>query len=159
MVDDKANQKVFGINVPTQREIAGYLSELDDPGAVVFNCVLRKDGVNDLNMVKEYLEMAARIGVTNTSFIGMFPANSYCASNYVSPGSIDLKNDNKFRIMNSQNDYDYCHCITGDYLSSYGYTRFYCRWPGQKCHSYCRQLVYDSDNRLLDGFFGNVISL
>ena len=159
MVDDEANQNVFGINVPTKKEIAECLSKLDDPGAVVLNCVLRKDGVNDINMVKEYLEMAARIGITNTSFIGMFPANSYCESNYVFPGNINFKGDSKFRIMNSQHDYDYCHCISGDYLSEYGYTRFYCRWPGKKCESYCRQLVYDSDNRLLDGFFGNVINI
>ncbi|MDO4755060.1 MAG: radical SAM protein [Parabacteroides sp.] len=159
MVNDEANRKVFGVNVPTEKELSDYLLQLNDPGAVVFNCVLRQDGVNDIDSVKEYLEMAARIGVNNTSFIGMFPANLYCESNYVSPGSIDFRGDGKFRIINSQHDYEYCNCLSGDYLSEHGYTRFYCRWPGQKCQNYCRQLVYDSDNRLLDGFFGNVIHI
>lgn len=159
MVDDEANRKVFGLNVPTEAELMEYMKMLDDPYAIVFNCVLRKDGVKNIESVKEFLEMAARIGVSNTSFIGMFPANDYCKEQYVNPGNIDFKNDDKFRILSCLHDFDYCNCITGIYLSDNGYTRFYCRWPGQKCHSYCRQLVYDSDNRLLDGFFGNVISL
>ncbi len=157
-IDDADNAALFGAKVPNIRAIKNVISELSDPAQIVLNCVMQKGGVCSAADMAEYLEMAAWAGVRNTSFVGMFLANSFCRETYVALADIDLSKDARFRIWNKFNDYEYCRCCNGDYKATNGYVRFYYRYPGNKKAEYCRQLVYTADNRLLDGFGGTEIT-
>lgn len=156
--DDEGNALLMGAKTPTIQEIKELVSMLDDPAKVVLNCVMQKNGVSSASEMADYLEMAAWAGVRNTSFVGFFLANQFCKDNYISPASIDLSHDNRFRVWNRFHDYDYCSCSSGDYMAAQGIVRFYYRCPGKSRASYCRQLVYSADNKLLDGFGGREIT-
>ena len=153
-IDDIENSMLMGANTPTIKEIKELVSMLDDPAKVVLNCVMQRNGVSNASEMADYLEMAAWAGVKNTSFVGFFMANQFCKDNYISPASIDLSQDKRFRVWNKFNDYDYCSCSSGDYSAENGNVRFYYRCPGKIGANYCRQLVYTADNKLLDGFGG-----
>lgn len=156
-IDDKENAALMCAKTPTIKEIKELVSMLDDPAKIVLNCVMQRNGISNISEMANYLEMAAWAGIKNTSFVGFFMANQFCKDNYVSPASIDLSQDKRFRVWNKFNDYDYCSCSSGDYCADKGHVRFYYRCPGKSKANYCRQLVYTADNRLLDGFGGNEI--
>lgn len=159
VVDDEANRKLMGFEAPSREDIAVIIKQMSDPGKIVFNCVLQKGGVENLKQVRQYLEMAGDVGVNNTSFIGMFPANEYCRDRFVSPEDV-LVHDSDFHIWNHFHDHDYCSCSSGSYQTLSGPVRYYYRSPGRNSKApYIRQLVYTADNRLLDGFGGNEIPL
>ena len=153
-VDDETNAALMNWqDAPTRQLLQEVFANLHDPGAVVLNCVLQKQGVHDLDSAMRYLEMAAEIGAANVSFISMFPVNNYCRDHYVSPGSIDFQAERRFAIWNQFHDYGYCRCITGDYRAGRRYIRFYSRCPGgEPAPRYCRQLVYGADDKLRQGF-------
>jgi|BioPla2DNA2_1021312.scaffolds.fasta_scaffold29707_3 molybdenum cofactor biosynthesis enzyme MoaA len=153
-IDDEGNAVLMRAKTPTIKEIKELVCMLDDPAKVVLNCVMQKGGVSNASEMADYLEMAAWAGVKNTSFVGFFMANQFCKDNYISPASIDLSHDKRFRVWNKFNDYDYCSCSSGDYRAENGNVRFYYRCPGKSGANYCRQLVYAADNKLLDGFDG-----
>lgn len=156
-ITDEDNEKLMGWKSPTEQELRELVHKMPDPGMITFNCVLQKGGVSDLESMADYLEMSARIGVLNTSFIGLFLTNDYCMKHYISPAELDFSKDSRFRLWNHFHDYQYCQCSSGDYLSQNGYVRFYYRCPGNRTAPYVRQLVYTADNRLLDGFGGSEI--
>lgn len=156
-IDDKENAELMGFSAPTIEEIKSMILGLNDKGKIVFNCTMQNRGVENLKDMAEYLEMAAAAGVRNSSFIGFFPANDYCTENYISPAEIDITEDKRFRVWNQYFDHEFCSCSSGDYNAKAGPTRFYYRCPGKSCSTYCRQLVYNADNSLLDGFRGNRI--
>ena len=152
--DDRLNAELMQWkDAPSAETLKEVFSALSDPGMTVMNCVLQKPGVHDMDSVKEYLEMAAWIGAANVSLIGMFPANTWCRENYVSPLAMDFAGDSRFTIWNHFHDHDYCQCSTGDYKAKAGYVRYYFRCPGNNPGpEVCRQLVYGADNVLRTGF-------
>lgn len=156
--DDERNRVLMGFAAPGISEIRALNDALADPGKIVFNCVLQKGGVETLNDAAGYLEMAAEAGVGNTSFVGLFPANDYCRGHYVSPTLLNFRGDSRFFLWDEFRDHGYCRCGNGDYRGKNGHVRFYFRCPGKEKASYARQLVYNHDNRLLDGFGGKEIT-
>ncbi len=158
-IDDTLNNKVFGIPVATAQEIKEFISGLSDPGKIVFNCILMKEGINSVNEIADYLEFAAELKVHNTSFIGMAPANPFCIENYVDPADFDFRHDSRFTIFNRLQDHAYCKCSSGGYEAEARDVRFYYRCIGSEKAPYARQLVYTADNRLLAGFNGKEIHL
>ena len=152
--DDEANRRLMGWHdAPSSAELSRVFANLPDPGSAVLNCVLQKGGVHDRTSAIEYLETATTIGAANVSFIGMIKANSYCARSYVSPMTLNLVGDERVSIWNHYRDHDFCQCSSGDYRTRGRYIRFYYRCPGTTAPlSYCRQLVYDADNVLRQGF-------
>ena len=158
-INDAENNTVFGIPVASIDEIRQVVSVLSDPAKVVFNCILMKNGINSVSAIAEYLEFAADVNISNTSFIGMAPANMYCVENYVDPGSLDFHADPRFRIWNRLNDHEYCRCSSGTYHAKSRPVRFYYRCIGSEKAPYARQLVYTADNRLLAGFNGKEIHI
>lgn len=154
---DKDNCKLFGFTTVSSHQIKETILKLKDPGKVVFNCTLQKGCVDSIESVAEYLEMAANLGVQNTSFIGLSQCNDYCKEYFVNPACIDFESDSRFHIWNRFKDYDYCYCSSGDYDAKERSVRFYYRCFGQSKAKYARQLVYTSDNRLLAGFDGEEI--
>lgn len=158
MISDEENQKLMGTMTPTIEQIASVASQIDDQGKFVFNCVLHKGGVDSSEKARQYLEMAAKAHVHNSSFIGMFHANEYCKVNYVDPRKLNFENQSSFNVWNHFHDYDFCSCSTGSYRAENGTVGYYYRCPGNKKAEYARQLVYTSDNRLLTGFSGEEIT-
>ena len=156
-IDDALNNIVFGIPVATAQEIKEFISGLSDPGKIVFNCILMKEGINSVNGIADYLEFAAELNVHNTSFIGMAPANSFCIENYVDPVDLDFRHDARFTFFNRLQDHAYCKCSSGSYEAKTRDVRFYYRCIGSEKAPYARQLDYTADNRLLAGFNGKEI--
>ena len=159
MIHDADNNKVFGIPVASVEEIRDVVSSLSDPAKVTFNCILMKNGINSVERISEYLEFAADVNISNTSFIGMAPANNFCIENYVDPAGFDFSTDSRFEIWNRLKDHDFCKCSSGCYQAGNRSVRFYYRCIGSKRAEYARQLVYTADNRLLAGFNGKEIHL
>lgn len=157
--DDAGNAALLGFSAPSVTEIRDLVASLKDPGKIVFNCVLQKGGVETLADAAAYLEMAAEAGVQNTGFVGLFLANDYCRTHYVSPGELAFEKDDRFCLWGQLRDHGYCRCGSGDYRAETGFVRFYFRCPGSEKAPYARQLVYNHDNRLLDGFGGEEILL
>lgn len=155
--EDSENRNLMGIQTPSKEQVRELLLHIKDPERVVFNCTMHKDGISSPDYMAEYLEMAADIGVRNTSFISLIPANGYCMDQYVDPGMFHLENDSRFRVWNHFHDYEYCSCSAGDYRAEKGWVRYYYRSPGKEKAPYSRQLVYTENNRLLDGFGGNQV--
>ncbi len=152
--DDELNAELMQWpGAPSLLTLKNVFSSLPDRGMTVLNCVLQKKGVHDIPSVTEYLERAAWAGAANVSLIGMFPANSYCKENHISPASFDFSEDARFSVWNHFHDHDYCHCSTGDYKALHRYIRYYYRSPGNvQGPDCCRQLVYGSDDILRAGF-------
>ena len=155
-------------------EITKLMSGMKDPGAVVLNCVLQRGGVSSMEDVCGYLSMAAAAGLRNTSFITMFDCNEFTRQNRVSPAQfpvmsgedeakealqrIGRKYGMRFALWNHLHDYDHCSCVTGSCATAQGETGFYFRCPGTaQSAAYCRQLVYTADDRLRDGFGGQLL--
>ena len=157
MIMDEDNQKLMKAPTPTIKEIAAIASKIRDSGKLVFNCVLQKGGIDSIEKVKAFLEMAAKAKVLNTSFIGMFLANDYCKKSYVNPKNLDFDEGVGFSAWNHYYDHDFCSCSTGSYNAKAGTVGYYYRCPGDKSANYARQLVYTTDNRLLAGFGGEEI--
>lgn len=163
--EDETNSKLMRFpGAPGKAEIAAFLSRLHDPDAVVFNCVLQKDGVSSMAEVADYLDHAISLHIRNTSFITMFLANAYCRGSYVSPYSMPVvsdlgianwnrAHDSEFSVWNRMHDHDFCRCLSGDYRNKSGCTRYYFRCPAPESGpDYCRQLVFTAENQLQDGF-------
>lgn len=157
LVNDDANRKLMGANTPGVSELKSIVRNMQEPGRVVLNCVLHKDGVHSMESMAEYLEMAAEIGVKNTSFIGLINANNFCREQYIDPRDLHPEKDARFRVWNQFHDHSFCSCSSGDYEATAGWVRFYYRSPGNEAAPYARQLVYTADNKLLAGFGGEVI--
>ena len=157
LVNDDANRKLMGANTPGVSELKSIVRNMREPGRVVLNCVLHKDGVHSTESMAVYLEMAAEIGVTNTSFIGLINANNFCREQYIDPRNLHPEKDARFRVWNQFHDHSFCNCSSGDYEATAGWVRFYYRSPGKEAAPYARQLVYTADNKLLAGFGGEVI--
>ncbi len=156
-LQDPENEQLMGIRTPGKDSIARVISQIKDPGLLVFNCLLSKDGVHSAGTMAEYLEMAADVGVRNTSFIGMMPVNEYCAQQQVQISDAELEKDPRFQLLDRFYDHEYCSCRSGFYQAKRRYVRFYFRSAGEKKAPYARQLVYTHDNRLLKGFGGEEV--
>lgn len=159
-LSDEENDVLFGFHTVTWDELKDTLFRMDDPGAVVLNCVLMKGGIETAEQVEWYLRKALTAGVRNVSFIGMSICNRYCEEHYVDPYDLKLENRDRFHIWSNYNDHGFCSCMSGNYESNSGSIRFYIRGMGNgSIPGYTRQLVYTADNRLLKGFGGEAISL
>ncbi len=153
---------------PEEKKIAEFISSLQDPGKVVFNCILSTDSIHDMDGIAQYLDRSIRIGVRNNSFIQMMRPSwnvSWWENHMVRTSSLPLMQDpalqdwnethrdRQFHIWHREQDYEYCHCATGSYRNAEGSTLFYVRAPGnEKPPDYARQLVYGPDNCLRAGF-------
>ena len=159
-VSDARNRELMRwAGAPSEAELREAVRSLPDPGAAVLNCVLQKGGVEDPDGLADYLEMALRLGVRNTSFISMFQANGFCRTHTVRAEALlaELREWNashaaQFRPWNRFRDHGICSCLTGDYRSGDRSTQFYFRIPGEEKAGYCRQLVYRPGDVLRDGF-------
>ena len=164
-IDDEENRSLMRWSgAPGWDTIKRTVAGLADPGAVVLNCVLQKNGVHDMDGVCAYLDKAIEAGICNTSFITMMQANAFCIDNYISPDefavitdeqvkAFNSSHDSKISIWNRTRDHDFCRCLSGSYETAAGRTRFYFRCPGTDMRAeYCRQLVYTSDNKLQAGW-------
>lgn len=158
-MSDSINTNIMNFQSPTLLEIEKVVSNLDDKAKIVLNCVMQKGGVENAVDMAAYLEAMSEIGIRNVSFVGLFLANSYCKEHYISLADIDLSSDDRFCIWNRFKDHNICSCSSGSFISSSGSIRYYYRCPGNVQPLYSRQLVYTADNKILDGFNGNEITL
>lgn len=158
-ITDLDNNRLFQWKAPSWEKLKQCLQEMEDPGAMVLNCVLQKGGVENKDDLSEYLTEAAKAGIQNVSFVSLAPVNAYCTEHFVSPKDLNLNADTRFRKWNAWHDHKYCQCENWDFSTEYGWIRFYFRVPGEQGCQYCRQFVYMSDNTVLAGFGGPGIDM
>ncbi len=155
---DGDNDALFGFHTATWEELRQAAAWMEDPGALVLNCLLMKGGIETLDQAAEYLERAAAAGVRMVSFIGMSRCSPYCEEHYVDPFRLGFGEDRRFRIWSRYADHDFCGCMSGSCRTGAGSIRLSVRGMGSRSAPYARQLVYTEDNRLLAGFGGEPIA-
>jgi molybdenum cofactor biosynthesis enzyme MoaA len=153
--NDIENQNVFKVTTPTLEEIKSTIKQLNTE--VVFNCVLQKGLIDNVNDVKKYLDIVSLTGANRVQFISMMPLTKYYNENYVDPtliikGLSDTINDGYLY------DKDICECFNLMYISSQGIPiEVSIKNNKQHLCSYTRQFVYTANNNLITGFGGQKI--
>ncbi|MBR4656824.1 MAG: radical SAM protein [Oscillospiraceae bacterium] len=158
-LSDEDNDALFGFHTLTWEELRQAAERLDDPGALVLNCLLMKGGIETLDQAADYLERASSAGVRMVSFIGMSRCNPFCEEHYLDPFRLAFGEDRRFHIWSRYADHEFCGCMSGSYRAEAGSIRFYVRGMGSRPTPCARQLVYTEDNRLLAGFGGEPIAV
>lgn len=152
---DIENQNVFKVKTPTLEEIKSTIKQLNTE--VVFNCILQKGLIDNVNEVKKYLDIVSLTGANRVQFISMMPLTKYYNENYVDPtliikGLSDTINDGYLY------DKDICECFNLMYISSQGIPiEVSIKNNKQHLCSYTRQFVYTANNNLITGFSGQKI--
>ena len=153
--DDDKNQNVFRVIVPTLAQIQSSIKESHIK--TIFNCVLQKGLIDNLDGLKKYLDTISLIGVDRVQFMSMMPLTSYYDKNYVDPtiiieGLSDTINDGYLY------DKDICECFNLMYISSHRIpVEVTIKKNKQHLCSYAKQFVYNTNNNLITGFGGQII--
>ena len=153
--DDNKNQNVFNVAVLILEQIQSKIETVHTE--VVFNCVLQKGLIDNLDEMKTYLDKVSLTGIRRVQFISMMPLTEYYDDNYVDPTPIIAG------LSNTINDgylYDknICECFNLMYISSSGIpVEVSIKNNKQHLCSYTRQFVYNTNNNLIAGFGGQII--
>ena len=157
--DDAVNKKIFGgADVPTGKKLTEIVSSVSFKDLFVFNCMLLKDYINSSDEAHKFLDFAIGTGVPKVGFMTCSPVNDFAKRQMIPYESVLNDNDPSMIFTRGFFDYGFCHCRDGIYASQSGdIIEFYGRSTNTDGCDYSRGLVYDADNRLRDGFGGEVI--
>lgn len=167
-IDDKENEEIFKTSdIPQLEDIRQFNG--DNKRGLHLSCNLINGHVDSQEKVKDYLEMAADLGVFDVGFIGLMPKNEYCKQQFVDFKQLDIENiPNAMKTMTHINRDDsiikdgkpageiLCTCQNYLYKSSDNrLVSFYHRFAVQS-KQIVSMLVF-SDNKLRLGFNGDII--
>lgn len=167
-IDDKENEEIFKTSdIPQLEDIRQFNG--DNKRGLHLSCNLINGHIDSQEKVKDYLEMAADLGVFDVGFIGLMPKNEYCKQQFVDFRQLDIENiPNVMKTMTHINRDDsiikdgkpageiLCTCQNYLYKSSDNrLVSFYHRFAVQS-KQIVSMLVF-SDNKLRLGFNGDVI--
>lgn len=157
--DDSVNRALFGgAAVPSAEELKEVLHSITFPDIFVLNCMLLKDYIHSPEEARRFLDFAIEVGASKVGFMCCTPVNAFAGEQAIRFESVLRDGDPSLLFTRGFYDYEYCHCRDGVYASDDGrLIEFYGRDSAACQPSYCRGLVYDSDNYLKDGFNGNII--
>ena len=167
-IDDKENEEIFKTSdIPQLEDIRQFNG--DNKRGLHLSCNLINGHIDSQEKVKDYLEMAADLGVFDVGFIGLMPKNEYCKQQFVDFRQLDIENiPNVMKTMTHINRDDsiikdgkpageiLCTCQNYLYKSSDNrLVSFYHRFAVQS-KQIVSMLVF-SDNKLRLGFNGDII--
>ena len=167
-IDDKENEEIFKTSdIPQLEDIRQFNG--DNKRGLHLSCNLINGHIDSQEKVKDYLEMAADLGVFDVGFIGLMPKNEYCKQQFVDFRQLDIENiPNVMKTMTHINRDGsiikdgkpageiLCTCQNYLYKSSDNrLVSFYHRFAVQS-KQIVSMLVF-SDNKLRLGFNGDVI--
>ena len=120
--------------------------------------MLLKDAINSPEEAHRFLDYAIEVGVPKVGFMECATVNEYAMAQTIPYESVILESDPTILFTKQLFDYEFCHCSDGIYVSENGgLIRFYGRSTKMVDYGYSRGLVYGADNRLRDGFNGEII--
>ncbi len=158
--DDAVNRRIFGgAAVPSGDELREIVSTVSYPDIFVFNCMLLRDGINSAAEAHRFLDFAISTGVPKVGFMDCYPVNGYAKKQAIPYETVLREDDPSLLFTRGFYDYSYCRCRDGVYVSADGrIEEFYGRSTNTDGCRYSRGLVYGADDRLRDGFGGNIIA-
>ena len=156
--DDKINADLFGVKVPTKKELYEIFHSVTYRDLFVLNCMLLKDYIGTKEDVHKFLDFAIEVGAGKVSFIACFPINDFAKKQTMDYTKVLCSNDPSLLFTRGFQDFDFCRCQDGVYASKSGeIIEFYGRNTNVSDCNYCRGFVYGADNHLRSGFNGEII--
>lgn len=156
--DESINRQLFGIPVPDNRTLKQMLHFVEYPDLFVLNCMLMKDYIGTPEEAHRFLDFAIEMGAGKVCFITGNPVNDFVRQQAVPYQTILRQDDAQLLFTRSYQDYEFCSCQDGVYVSAGGaLMEFYGRFTGMKSFPYVRGFVYGADNCLRTGFSGEVL--
>jgi molybdenum cofactor biosynthesis enzyme MoaA len=150
------NDSIFNEAMPSMDEIKSFTKYFGSD-KIRLNCVLLKGYNDDINTIKQYLEVVAGSGIHNVKFLSIMPLTEEAKQYYSDPDVLieqfkDCTNDGFLY------DKDICKCFDAMYITSKGVpVQVTIRNTFKHKCEYIRQLIYSPDNHLLTGFGGEII--
>ncbi len=158
--NDAVNRRLFkNADIPGTEELKEIVNSVSYKDLWVFNTMLLKNAINSAEEAHKFLDYAIEVGVPKVGFMVCSPVNAYAAAQSIPYESVIREDDPDLLFTRGYYDYEFCHCSDGVYVSQEGkIIQFYGRSTKMVDYGYSRGLVYDADNRLRDGFGGEIIA-
>lgn len=157
--DDGINRSLFGCaEVPSSEVLKEVLHSISYRDLFVFNCMMLKSYINSPEEAHKYLDYAIEMGAKKVAFMACIPINDFARRETMGYEEILLKDDPSLLFTRGYQDYEYCKCQDGIYLSPKGeLIEFYGRKTDDSDCSYCRGFTYGADNHLRIGYNGEIL--
>ena len=158
--NDAVNRQLFkNADIPGTEELKEIVNSVSYKDLWVFNTMLLKNAINSAEEAHKFLDHAIEVGIPKVGFMVCSPVNAYAAAQSIPYESVIREDDPDLLFTRGYYDYEFCHCSDGIYVSQEGkIIQFYGRSTKMVDYGYSRGLVYDADNRLRDGFGGEIIA-
>lgn len=156
--EDDKNNEIFRSKMATSKDLYALQEQLEDKKILVINTMVMKDGINNLEEIKNNLDFVGDLGIFKNGFVSLMKNNLYSKAQFINYNDIFNNLDSSFMPAHRFFNKDYCECIDGLYLTkNYKLVEYYARMVKEATVPYTNQLVYTSDNKLLSGFSGKVL--
>ena len=104
------------------------------------------------------MDYAIDMGAKKVAFMACIPINDFAKRETMGYEEILLEDDPSLLFTRGYQDYEYCKCRDGVYVSNKGeLIEFYGRKTNDSDCSYCRGLTYGADNHLRSGYNGEIL--
>lgn len=159
--DEEKNKEIFNSKkVATGEDIIYLQDKLDDKKIININTLVMKGYIDSLEEIKKNLNYVGNLDIYKNGFVSLMKCNAYSKEKFINYNDIFNNLDNNFFKGHKFYSKKYCECVDGIYLTDNNkLVEYYARMIKETTCPYITQLVYTSDNRLLDGFNGNEISI
>ena len=157
--DDMVNQEIFSSDsVASFEDIMLLQDSLVDKKIININTLVMKGYIDDLVHIKMMLDHVGEMGVYKNGFVSLMKCNEFSRERFINFNDIFNNLDEKFFLGHHFYSREYCECVDGMYLTSYGkMVEFYARMVKDCSCPYTTQLVYTSDNKVTAGFGKKVL--
>lgn len=160
-ITDEENFEIFGsTKVPTCEQIDAF----NEKRKLHLSCNIIKGYVDNLDKIKDYLELAASLDINDVGLVSLMKINDFCKSNYIDFDMLDnvktgINNDIvKTKQYRNISDNKETVCMCENYLyraSNLKLVSMYHRYAIQN-NEIADYLVYEN-NHLKQGFNGEII--
>ncbi len=159
--DEKVNQRIFhSSKVASDNDIIYVQDHLEDKKIININTLVMKGYIDSLKEIKAMLNYVGRVGVYKNGFVSLMKCNEFSKERFINFNDIFRHLDKDFFLSHHFYSKTYCECIDGVYLTDDAkIVEFYARMVKEcnQCESKTMQLVYTTNNRVLNGFGGKEI--
>lgn len=154
--DEIKNKNIFHIDVPDILHIHEF-KKLYSNISIKLNCVLTKGNIDSAEELQRYLEYVSNYNIDEVRFIGLLPLTDMFKELYINPTDIE-KGLEYLLTIGKLYDKNICECNGYIYIASNGnVVKAFLRNTKEINCNYVRQLVFNAQNYLLDGFNGKII--
>ena len=157
--DDMVNREIFSSDsVASFDDIMLLQDSLVDKKIININTLVMKGYIEDLVHIKMMLDHVGKMGVYKNGFVSLMKCNEFSRERFINFNDIFNNLDENFFLGHHFYSREYCECVDGMYLTSYGkMVEFYARMVKDCSCPYTTQLVYTSDNKVTAGFGKKVL--